>query len=233
MVNQIDFMDQMIKDNPNDIFWEYVGLYLEQVRYMHAGYEARLRREKATEMELDFMQVYYLTSIGDLEDLIALGSPQGKAEERKNCNAYVRLDNDTLYITHGTHNRYSFLLRIFKTWNFPRKGTALQSTSFTSRPGDLISKDDFFILSSGLRVLETSLGNMNPDNLKELKFTTVPSWLRTLVANHLSHTIEDWITLFNTYRSGTHNNQWVLIDPSRLPAKKGVVVFLEEAFSEY
>jgi hypothetical protein len=74
---------------------------------------------------------------------------------------------------------------------------------------------------------------MNPDNLKELKFTTVPSWLRTLVANHLSHTIEDWITLFNTYRSGTHNNQWVLIDPSRLPAKKGVVVFLEEAFSEY
>lgn len=29
----------------------------------------------------------------------------------------------------------------------------MQKTSFTSRPGDLISKDDFFILDSGLRVL--------------------------------------------------------------------------------
>ena len=36
----------------------------------------------------------------------------------------------------------------------------------SSRPGDLISKDDFFLLGSGLRVLETSLDNKIPDNLK-------------------------------------------------------------------
>ena len=93
-----------------------------------------------------------------------------------------------MYITHGTHNRYSFLLRIYKHWSFPRNGVALQSTSFTSRPGDLISKDDFFLLSSGLRVLETSLENKVESNLQEVKFTTVPSWLRTLVANHLART---------------------------------------------
>jgi hypothetical protein len=91
---------------------------------------------------------------------------KGFSEVRKNCNAYVRLDNEKLFITHGTHNRYSFLLRIFKTWNFPRRDIPLQSTSFTSRPGDLISKDDFFILSSGLRVLETSLANNIKENLQ-------------------------------------------------------------------
>jgi hypothetical protein len=103
----------------------------------------------------------------------------------------------------------------------------LQSTSFTSRPGDLISKDDFFILSSGLRVLETSLANNIQENLKEVKFTSVPSWLRTLVANHLASSISDWITLFNTFRSGTHNNQWILIDPHQVPFRSQIVVFFE------
>ena len=56
----------------------------------------------------------------------------------------------------------------------------------SSRPGDLISKDDFFLLGSGLRVLETSLTNFVPSNLKEVVHTTVPSWIRTLVANQLA-----------------------------------------------
>jgi hypothetical protein len=60
----------------------------------------------------------------------------------------------------------------------------------SSRPGDLISKDDFFLLGSGLRVLETSLDNKVSDNLKELKSTTAPSWIRTLIANHLSTNAE-------------------------------------------
>jgi hypothetical protein len=74
-------------------------------------------------------------------------------QDRKNCDAYVRLDNGRLLIGHNTHNRYALTLRIFKTWSFPMEGTPMQTVSFTSRPGDLIFKDDFFILSSGLRVL--------------------------------------------------------------------------------
>jgi hypothetical protein len=95
--------------------------------------------------------IYYLPSVGDLEDLIQF-SPE-ESGLKKNCQAYVRLDGNTLYTTHATHNRYSFLLRTYKFWSFPRAEVPLQFTSFTSRPGDLISKDDFFILSSGLRVL--------------------------------------------------------------------------------
>lgn len=33
------------------------------------------------------------------------------------------------------------------------------------------------------------------------------------------------------WRSGTHNNQWVLIDPSKVGKQEGLVVFFEEAFS--
>ena len=100
-------------------------------------------------------------------------------------------------------------------------------TCLASRPGDLISKDDFFLLGSGLRVLETSLTNKDPDNLNEIKSNTVPSWIRTLVANHLSSNSDEWINYFKTERSGTHNNQWIIIDPSKIEQKEKIIVFFE------
>jgi hypothetical protein len=75
--------------------------------------------------------------------------------------------------------------------------------------------------------METSLANYVQANLEEVKHTTVPSWLRTLVANHLATNASHWIDIFNTYRSGTHNNQWILIDPRQIPSKKGIVTFFE------
>jgi len=80
----------------------------------------------------------------------------------------------------------------------------------------MISKDDFFMLGSGLKVLETTLVNFNDSNMDWVKPTTAPSWIRTVVANHLSNNISEWVKYFNTSRSGTHNNQWVLVDPSKL-----------------
>ena len=43
---------------------------------MYAGYLTRIRKEKMPELEIEFIQFYYLTSVGDLEDLTALaGDP--------------------------------------------------------------------------------------------------------------------------------------------------------------
>jgi hypothetical protein len=44
MEQQINYMDYMVSINPNDLFWTYIGYYLAQVRYMHAGYMARLKK---------------------------------------------------------------------------------------------------------------------------------------------------------------------------------------------
>lgn len=62
----------MISKNPNDIFWQYTNYYLEQVRFMHVGYLTRIKKEKKTDWELDFKRFLYLTSIGDLEDVLDL-----------------------------------------------------------------------------------------------------------------------------------------------------------------
>ena len=60
-----------------------------------------------------------------------------------------------IYFAHSTHNVYEFLLRIFKSYHFPTRDERVgsETITFSSRPGDLISKDDFFVLSSGLRVM--------------------------------------------------------------------------------
>jgi hypothetical protein len=52
----------------------------------------------------------------------------------------------------------------------------------------LNSKDDYYVLSSGLRVLETSLDNFNNDNYKDLNPLTVPCWLRAILACNLART---------------------------------------------
>jgi len=80
------------------------------------------------------------------------------------------------------------MLRVFKTYNFPsREGRVGSNTiTFSSRPGDFNSKDDFYILSSGLSIMETSLLNYNTDNWKDLDAKSVPCWLRVAVASNLA-----------------------------------------------
>ena len=107
--------------------------------------------------------------------------------------------------------------------------------SFSSRPGDLISKDDFYVLSSGLVVMETSFNNYNKDNYKDLNPHTVPCWLRQTIAVNLAKTGSEWVDYFLKERSGTHNNQWIIVDRNQLLEQKfkNVVIFVEEAFSLY
>jgi len=106
-------------------------------------------------MMLSFSQIYYLPYIGDYQDVKDLNGFVTKTTKEGNCNGYIKLINDELFIGHGTHNIYPFLLRIFKTFNFPTRDPRVgsETITFSSRPGDMISKDDFYVLSSGLKVL--------------------------------------------------------------------------------
>ena len=60
--------------------------------------------------------------------------------------------------------------------------------------------------------METSLSNMNKTNSKLIKPQTVPTWIRHIVANRLARTPSEWAGMFLKFRSGTHNNQWLVID---------------------
>ena len=75
--------------------------------------------------------------------------------------------------------------------------------SFSSYPGFLVSVDDFYVLKSHLVVLETTIGNSNPDLWKYVTHETISYWVRNMVANRLSYTGPDWAKWFSLYNSGT------------------------------
>ncbi len=89
-------------------------------------------------------------------------------------------------------NYYAYMLRIYKTYNFPTRDARVgsQSITFTARPADFNSKDDYYVASSGLKILETSLLNFRDSNYPELKPESVPCWLRATVATNLARSGE-------------------------------------------
>ena len=139
---------------------------------------------------------------------------------------HVRATGD-LITGHTTFNDYQFMLRVYKTYDFSkgRGGASYPGavSSFSSRPGDLHSKDDFYALSSGLSVLETSLTVFDKSIYGELSPRSVPCWARVHVANRAAATADGWASIFGEHNSGTHNNQWIATDYKRLPTSGGAL----------
>lgn len=187
---------------------------------MYDGYVARTQQ---THQELSFWQFYYLSNMGDLNDLV----PSAGAYARHgigNCNAFYRNN----IMAHNTFNIYSLMLRIFKSYHFSLKDPNVKNNiAFSSRPGDLESKDDFYVLwESEMSVVETSFNNWNPDNFKFYHPESLPAWVRVTVASRLASTPAEWAAYFEKWRSGTHNNQWLITDFNQL-------FMAEEAFYLY
>jgi hypothetical protein len=131
------------------------------------------------EIVLTKENVYVLTMLGDLEDLdIAFKTNKSKKIQssydedytKKQCTVIGRLvyENDKvtdLIVSHNTHNIYSLMNRVYKNYDlnlkFSNSSKWINGYKFTSRPGDLNSKDDFYITTSNLIITETSLEILN------------------------------------------------------------------------
>ena len=111
------------------------------------------------------------------------------------------------------------MLRILKNYKLPLrrvpKGSAVPGLemSFSGYPGVIYSGDDFTITSSGLTVLETTIGNNNKALWRFVHpHESVLEGVRATVANRLATDGESWTRVFSKHNSGTYNNQWMVVD---------------------
>jgi hypothetical protein len=162
---------------------------------------------------------------GDLEDLEpALNKTNAKPSLGSgSCSALIKLlpGHRDLLVAHNTWNSYQNMLRIIKKYQLqfregPREDYPLvpgNKLVFSSYPGTIFSCDDFYMLSSGLVTLETTIGNKNPALWKYVRPKGgVLEWVRNIVANRLALDGASWTDVFKRFNSGTYNNQWMVVD---------------------
>jgi len=162
---------------------------------------------------------------GDLEDLEQVfdvsNQEPPKVRGIGHCSALIRLlpNNSDIYVSHDTWNSYQSMLRILKNYKLPLRRVPKGSTvpglemSFSGYPGVIYSGDDFTITSSGLTVLETTIGNNNKALWRFVHpHESVLEGVRATVANRLATDGESWTRVFSKHNSGTYNNQWMVVD---------------------
>ncbi|XP_018524196.1 putative phospholipase B-like 2 [Lates calcarifer] len=244
ITTNLQWIQDQIEKQPSSPYWYQVRLALLQLKGLEDSYNGELSFPVGP---LSFNPLGFLLFQmgGDLEDLeSALNkSSQTRPLGSGSCSALIKLlpNNKELLVSHDTWNTYQAMLRIMKKYNFAFKVSPLDNDllpggtqAFSSYPGSIFSGDDFYILSSGLVTLETTIGNSNPALWKFVQPTgTVMEWLRNIVANRLAATGKEWAEIFKEYNSGTYNNQWMIVDynhftPGKTDIKGDLFVVLEQ-----
>jgi len=87
-------------------------------------------------------------------------------------------------------------------------------------------------------VSETTLSVNNSELFLWIHPDSVPYWIRITVANYAFDNMEDWVNTYFNYRSGTYNNQWILVDfnayqtyKNNMTAAQNIVWFAEEFYN--
>ncbi|XP_068167042.1 putative phospholipase B-like 2 [Antennarius striatus] len=244
IANSLQWVQEQIEKQKNSPYWYQVRLVLLQLKGLEDSYNDQLSFPLGSLSFNPFGFILFQLG-GDLEDLESALNKSSRTRPlgSGSCSALIKLlpNNKELFVSHDTWNTYGSMLRIMKKYIFPFKVSPSDNDllpggiqAFSSYPGSIFSGDDFYILSSGLVTLETTIGNSNPALWKYVQPTgTVFEWLRNIVANRLATTGKEWAKIFSMYNSGTYNNQWMIVDynhftPGKTDITEDLFVVLEQ-----
>ncbi|CAN0394792.1 putative phospholipase B-like 2 isoform X2 [Lampetra fluviatilis] len=254
--DNLDWMNAQIEAEPENPLWHQVRLALLQFKGIEDGMSGNiaLPTGRIDISPFGFYLGQIATDLGDLEQVLnktaATQNPaSGMEYERRgpvgkgHCSALIRLlpDGQDLLTSHVTWGAYQSMLRIVKNYQLAfhttPKGQQVipgHEQAFSSYPGVTFSIDDFYILSSGLVVLETTIENNNPElwHLVQPKGQLL-EWLRNVVANRLATSGQHWAETFRQHNSGTYNNEWMVVDYKRFAtgsskSRSGILTVLEQ-----
>lgn len=136
------------------------------------------------------------------------------------CSAFVRVSegNQDLLMGHSTWDDYSKMTRIFKYYNFPLRGaeTMASHIAFSSYPGTISSTDDYYVMNSGISVMDTSLELLNPNVWEAVEDFPlrphIPNFVHIMAVNRLAKSAPHWARLIQSQNTGTYNSQWIVLD---------------------
>jgi hypothetical protein len=210
---------QVEKYRKTDPYWHQIGLSLEQLTGLEDGYNAMTKGMNPLGPRIDInpkglILMNLMAEVGELEQVLKRQKLTSSLADGK-CSAIVKVlpDGSDLFVAHNTWGSYQMMLRIMKKYNLNYKNIPANSITLSSYPGVIYSIDDYYLLSSGLVVLETSIGNYNPDLWKFVVADKIVfEFIRNTVANRMAHNGKEWTQIFSAHNSGTYNNQFMIVD---------------------
>ncbi|KAJ1062285.1 PREDICTED: phospholipase B-like 1 [Capra hircus] len=221
LTKQDQWTREKIKYYKNDPFWKHAGYVMAQLDGLFVGATKRAILEGTKPITL--FQIQFLNAIGDLLDLIPSLSPTKNSSlkffkrwDMGHCSALIKVlpGFENIFFAHSSWYTYAAMLRIYKHWDFNivDKDTSSSRLSFSSYPGFLESLDDFYLLSSGLVLLQTTNSVYNKTLLQHVVPQSLLAWQRVRVANMMANNGKQWAEVFSKYNSGTYNNQYMVLD---------------------
>lgn len=217
--------EQVRLNRGSDPLWRHAGFIMAQLDGLQAGAAdwAKTQGQKP----LTLFAVQFLNAVGDLLDLIPAIVPEVnrpirdfRAPGMGHCSALIKLlpGFENLLFAHSSWYTYAATLRIYKHWDFKVWDTsaATGKLSFSSYPGFLVSLDDFYLLGSGLMMTQTTNNVFNTSLFDTVTPKSLFAWQRVRLAHGLAHSGEEWAETFSRYNSGTYNNQYMVVDRSKV-----------------
>jgi len=131
------------------------------------------------------------------------------------CSALIKVPGnfEDLFMAHSAWFEYGDTDRIFKHYHFNfHAKTGANRISFSSYPGYLESLDDFYMMDSGLGMVQTSNNIMNNSLFDLVKPQSLLAWQRVRVASIMAKTGKEWYEAFRRSPSGTYVNQYMVVD---------------------
>ncbi|TKR66837.1 hypothetical protein L596_023072 [Steinernema carpocapsae] len=217
----LDWIESKIKNKPkSDPFWRQVNLTFTQLTGITDAY---LKKDLTPSVKFELTPIYMIQLSGELIDLTKFlkrkPDPVHDDPDPGKCSGLVKLTdgNKDLLFSHVAMSGYNTMNRVMKLFKFAFNKTEIagHTQSFSGYAGQLASADDYTLISSGLASIETTIAVFN-ETLYTDEFMKpkgqLHCWIRSMVANSLAKTGEEWVKHFGRYNSGTYNNQWTVLD---------------------
>ncbi|KAL6103320.1 plbd1 [Pungitius sinensis] len=217
--------EQVKLNKSSDPLWKHAGFIVAQMDGLQAGVAHWAKKQGKPPLSL--FAVQFLNAVGDLLDLIPSLVPTSNPPLRNfkrpgmgHCSALIKMmpGFENLLFAHSSWYTYAATMRIYKHWDFhiTEPHTATGKLSFSSYPGFLVSLDDFYLLGSGLMMTQTTNNVFNTSLFGTITPNSLLAWQRVRLAHSLAKTGEEWAKTFSMHNSGTYNNQYMVLDRSRV-----------------
>jgi len=219
-----------ISQGVNSTFWQHIGAIQAQFEGLIAGYGLAAKAGKVPTIDRFGFQM--LNAIGDLfqitpavvpglrKDWGRMNRETLRTELRKagHCSGLIKVTGgfEDLFMAHSSWFEYANTNRIFKHYHFDFVAPAgANKISYSSYPGYLESLDDFYMMDSGLGMVQTSNDIMNDMLFDLITPKSLLAWQRVRAASAIASTGQEWHQTFQTHASGTYVNQYMVVDFKR------------------